>query len=69
MRYTRGTIGLRAGKHLVRLEALESISPGSPRLLWEGPGIGLTDVPASAFSHPGGASVQPRSQPISTVQP
>jgi hypothetical protein len=70
MRYARGTIGLRAGKHLVRLEALESMSPGSPRLLWEGPGIGLTDVPASALSHSGGASVQPRpNQAISTAQP
>ena len=70
VRYARGTIGLRAGKHLVRLEALESISPGSPRLLWEGPGIGLTDVPPSALSHAAGASVQPRPNiPLSSVHP
>ena len=70
MRYARGTIGLRAGKHTIRLEALESMSPGSPRLLWEGPGIGLTDIPAGALSHSAEASVQPRpSERISAVHP
>jgi PA14 domain/PKD domain len=70
MRFARGTIGLRAGKHVVRLEALESMSPGSPRLLWEGPGIGLTDVPVGALSHLAGAAVEPRpNDPISTVHP
>jgi len=42
---------LRAGKHVFRLETLETMSPFSPRLLWEGPGIRLTDIPESAFSH------------------
>jgi hypothetical protein len=51
MRNARATIGLRAGKHIFKLEALESTSHESPRLLWEGPGIPLSDVPASAFSH------------------
>jgi hypothetical protein len=51
VRYATGTIGLRVGKHLIHLESLASMSPGSPRLLWEGPGIGLTDVPSIAFSH------------------
>jgi hypothetical protein len=51
VRYARGTIGLRPGKHVFRLESLETISPTKPRLLWEGPGIGLADVPASAFMH------------------
>jgi hypothetical protein len=51
MRIARVTIGLRAGKHLLKLEALQNASADSPRLLWEGPGIGLTDVPSSAFSH------------------
>jgi len=69
MRFARGAIGLRAGKHTVRLEALESMSPGSPRLLWEGPGIGLADVPAAALSHSGGAVVQPKPSSISTVRP
>jgi hypothetical protein len=51
MRYDHGSLGLRAGKHTFHLEGLHSVSPGSPRLLWEGPGLGLTDVPPVAFSH------------------
>jgi len=51
MRIARVTVGLRAGKHILKLEALESTSQQAPRLLWEGPGIKLSDVPASAFSH------------------
>ncbi len=70
MRYARGTIGLRSGKHALRLEALESISPGSPRLLWEGPGIALFDLPAGALSHGSEATVRPRpSSSVSTVSP
>jgi PA14 domain-containing protein/PKD domain-containing protein len=70
LRYARGTIGLRAGKHLLRLEALESMSPGSPRLIWEGPGIGISDVPASALSHANVAVLIPKpSPPVSTVSP
>jgi hypothetical protein len=51
VRYARGTVGLRAGKHVLRLEALQSMSPATPRILWDGPGISLADVPASAFTH------------------
>jgi len=51
LRYDRGSLGLRAGKHTLRLEELHSVSQGSPRLLWEGPALPLTDVPAAAFSH------------------
>ena len=46
-----GSTGLRAGKHEVRLESLQTMSPVSPRLQWSGPGISLVDVPAAAFSH------------------
>jgi len=52
LRYDRGSLGLRAGKHSFHLEGLHSASQGSPRLLWEGPGLPLTDVPPAAFSHP-----------------
>ncbi len=70
MRYAKGTIGLRAGKHTLRLEALESTSPGSPRLLWEGPGIGLADLPAGTLSHGGVATIQPRPGiTVSSVSP
>jgi hypothetical protein len=51
MRYDRGSLGLRAGKHVFHLEGLHSVSQGSPRLLWEGPGLPLTEVPTAAFSH------------------
>ena len=51
MRYDRGSIGLRAGWHTLHLEDLHSASPGGPRLLWEGPGVPLTDVPPTAYEH------------------
>jgi PKD domain len=52
LRYARGSLGLRAGKHTLHLEGLHSASHGSPRLLWDGPALPLTDVPPAAFSHP-----------------
>jgi hypothetical protein len=52
IRYDRGSLGLRAGKHLFHLEGLHSDSNGVPRLLWEGPGLPLTNVPAAAYSRP-----------------
>jgi hypothetical protein len=51
MRYDLGSLGLRAGLHTIHLEGLHSASEGAPRLLWEGPGLPLTDVPPAAFSH------------------
>jgi hypothetical protein len=51
MRYDHGSLGLRAGKHTFHLEGLHSVSQGSPRLLWEGPGLPVTDVPPAAYSH------------------
>jgi hypothetical protein len=50
MRYDRGVLGLHAGQHTLHVEGLHSMSQGPPRLLWEGPGIPLTDVPAGAYS-------------------
>ena len=46
-----GRLGLRAGRHAIHLEGLHFASQGTPRLLWEGPGLPLTDVPNIAFSH------------------
>jgi len=70
VRYARGTIGLRAGKHVLRVESLQSMSPFTPRILWEGPGIGLTDVPSSALSHLNVVAVRPKSSDsISTAHP
>jgi hypothetical protein len=50
VRYDLGSIGLRAGRHTLHIEALHSVSQGPPRVLWEGPSLPLTDVPADAFS-------------------
>ena len=65
MRYDRGSIGLRAGLHTLHLEGLHFASQGVPRLLWEGPGLPLADVPAAALSHPKQDQVQthPANQP------
>ncbi len=52
VRYERGSIGLRAGLHTFHLEGLHTVSQGTPRVLWEGPGLRLADIPAAAFSHP-----------------
>ncbi len=51
MRYDRGSLGLRAGRHIFHLEGLHSVSRGSPRLLWEGPALPLSDVPSAAYSY------------------
>jgi hypothetical protein len=51
LRYDRGSIGLRAGLHAIRVEALNSASEGPPRLMWEGPGLAIGSVPDTAFSH------------------
>jgi hypothetical protein len=52
MRYDRGSLGLRAGKHTLHLEGLHSVSQGAPQILWEGPSISITPVPSAAYSHP-----------------
>jgi plastocyanin len=51
VRYDRGSIGLRAGPHTLHIEGLHFASQGTPRLLWEGPGLPLADVPAAALSY------------------
>jgi hypothetical protein len=52
MRYDRGSLGLRAGEHSIHVEGLHSVSQGTPRLMWEGPGLPPTDIPSAAFLHP-----------------
>ncbi len=51
MRYDSGSLGLRAGKHILHLEGLHSVSQGAPQVLWEGPSIPITAVPSAAYSH------------------
>ena len=50
IRYDRGFLGLRAGQHKIRIEALHFASNSAPRLLWEGPGLPITDIPPTAYS-------------------
>jgi hypothetical protein len=70
VRNALGTIALRAGKHVLRLESLQSMSPASPRLQWSGPGISLVDVPAAAFSHRNLPSIQARpTERVSIAKP
>jgi hypothetical protein len=52
MRYDHGSIGLRAGRHSLHVEGLHSVSQGSPRILWEGPSLPLTEIPPAAYTHP-----------------
>jgi hypothetical protein len=52
IRYDHGSLGLRAGHHALHIEALHFASDGAPRLLWEGPGLPITDVPGTAYSRP-----------------
>ena len=49
MRYDRGSMGLRAG--ITRFTSSPPLRQrGAPRLLWEGPGLPITDVPRRAYS-------------------
>lgn len=52
MRYDRGALGLRAGKHSIHVEGLHSVSQGAPQVYWEGPALPLTPVPPTALSFP-----------------
>lgn len=52
LRYDRGSIGLRAGLHSIHIEALNTMSGGAPRLLWQGPGVALAEIPAAAYARP-----------------
>jgi hypothetical protein len=50
-RYAVGSLGLRAGKHMIHIEGLHSVSGDAPILLWQGPSLPMGSVPAAAFSH------------------
>jgi hypothetical protein len=47
----RGSIGLKAGLHAIRMAITETAGPAGFALRWEGPGVPLADVPASALFH------------------
>ncbi|HTP88366.1 MAG TPA: PA14 domain-containing protein [Bryobacteraceae bacterium] len=56
MQAERGSIGLKAGLHAIRIAVTATAGPYSFALRWEGPGIALAEVPAGAFFH---AAAQP----------
>jgi hypothetical protein len=47
----RGSIGLKAGLHPIRIDITDTDGAGGFGLRWEGPGLPLADVPASALFH------------------
>jgi PKD domain len=47
----RGSIGLKAGLHAIHVAITDTAGPDGFGLRWEGPGLALTDVPASALFH------------------
>ncbi len=46
-----GSIGLRAGRHRIRVAMTHSIGGNDFALKWQGPGLPLSDIPAAALSH------------------
>ncbi|HEX7158438.1 MAG TPA: PKD domain-containing protein [Edaphobacter sp.] len=46
-----GSIGLGAGKHRIRVAMTHGTGEDGFRVLWQGPGIELSDIPPSALSH------------------
>jgi len=50
MRYAVVSLGLRAGKHAIHIEGLNSGSNHAPRLMWQAPGGALVDVPEKAYT-------------------
>ena len=47
----KGSIGLKKGKHSLRVSMAATVGEDAFALRWEGPGIGLSDVPPSALFH------------------
>jgi len=46
-----GSVGLRAGKHRFRVAMVHGEGEDGFRVLWQGPGIELSEIPALALSH------------------
>ncbi len=48
---TAGSLGLRAGRHAIRVSLTHTTGDHDFALKWQGPGVPLSDVPSSALSH------------------
>jgi hypothetical protein len=47
---TTASVGLRAGRHAIRVSMSNTLGENNFALKWQGPGISLSDIPAAAFS-------------------
>ena len=46
-----GSIGLRAGRHAIRISMTHTAGPNDFAVKWQEPGLTLSDIPATALSH------------------
>jgi hypothetical protein len=46
-----GSLALRAGRHAIRVQMTHTAGPNDFALKWQGPGLPLSDIPASALTH------------------
>jgi hypothetical protein len=46
-----GSVGLSAGRHRIHIAMIHGVGEEGFRVLWQGPGIELSEIPASALSH------------------
>ena len=46
MQATTGSLGLRAGRHAIRVQMTHTTGPSDFALKWQGPGLPLSDIPA-----------------------
>lgn len=51
VRPVTGSVGLRAGRHRIRVAETHSVGEDGFAVLWQGPGIELSRIPAAALSH------------------
>ncbi len=51
MQVTTGSIGLRAGRHAIRVQMTHTTGPNDFTVKWQGPGLQLSDIPVTALSH------------------
>ena len=51
MQATIGTLGLRAGRHAIRVQMTHTTGPSDFAVKWQGLGLPLSDIPPTALSH------------------
>ena len=51
MQATIGSLGLRAGRHAIRVQMTHTTGPSDFAVKWQGLGLPLSDIPPTALSH------------------